>query len=104
MSVIYTKNYNHIHPRNIYGKGIPLLLNKIVREPIIEESRGAGFVTTSNVVGGILNNHPKKSAPPPSNQAVTPIQTGSGSLLDKVSVPTFRKNKKENRNNIKLVL
>jgi len=103
MTVIYTKNYNHIHPKNIYGKGVPLLLNSIVREPIIEE-RGSGFVTTSNVIGGILSNHPKKSAPPPSDQAVTPIQTGSGSLLDKVSVPTFRKSKKENRNNIKLVL
>jgi len=103
MTVIYTKNYNHIHPRNIYGKGVPLLLNSIVREPIIEE-KGSGFVTTSNVIGGILSNHPKKSAPPPSDQAVTPIQTGSGSLLDKVSVPTFRKSKKESRNNIKLVL
>jgi hypothetical protein len=103
MTVIYTKNYNLIHPRNIYGKGVPLLLNKIVREPIIEE-KGSGFVTTSNVVGGILSNHPKKSAPPPPDQAVTPIQTGSGSLLDKVSVPTFKKSKKENRNNIKLVL
>ena len=104
MTIIYTKNYKVIHPRNIYGKGIPLLLNKIEKEPIIEESRGSGFVTTSNVVGGILSNHPKKTAPPPSDQAVTPIQTGSGSLLDKVSVPTFRKSKKENRNNIKLVL
>jgi hypothetical protein len=103
MTVIYTKNYNHIHPRNIYGKGVPLLLNKIVREPIVKE-RGSGILTTSNVVGGILSNHPKKSAPPPPDQAVTPIQTGSGSLLDKVSVPTFRKSKKENRNNIKLVL
>ena len=104
MTVIYTKNYKLIHPRNIYGKGIPLLLNKIEREPIVEESRGSGFVTTSNVVGGILSNHPKKTAPPPPDQAVTPIQTGSGSLLDKVSVPTFKKSKKENRNNIKLVL
>ena len=101
MTVIYTKNYKNIHPRNISGKG--LLLDSIVRDPIVEE-RGSGFLTTSNVVGGILSNHPKKSAPPPPAQAVTPIQTGSGSLLDKVSVPTFKKSKKENRNNIKLVL
>ena len=101
--VYYSKKYNHIHPRHITVKGIPLLLNSIAREPLIEE-KGSGFVTTSNVVGGILSNHPRKTAPPPSDQAVTPIQTGSGSLLDKVSVPTFRKSKKENRNNIKLVL
>jgi len=103
MTVIYTKNYKNIHPRNISGKGIPLLLDSIVRDPIVEE-RGSGFLTVSNVVGGILSNHPKKTAPPPPAQAVTPIQTGSGSLLDKVSVPTFKKSKKENRNNIKLVL
>jgi hypothetical protein len=80
-----------------------LLLDSIVRDPIVEE-RGSGFLTTSNVVGGILSNRPKKTAPPPPAQAVTPIQTGSGSLLDKVSVPTFKKSRKENRNNIKLVL
>ena len=104
MTVIYTKNYNNIHPRKMYGnKGISFLLDKTGKDPTVD---GSGFVTTSNVVGGILSNHyPKKKAPAPPAQIVTPIGTGSSSsLLDKVAVPTFRKSKKENRNNIKLVL
>ena len=103
MTVIYTKNYKNIYPRKMYGnKGISLLLDKTDRDPTVD---GSGFVTTSNVVGGILSNHPKKKAPAPPAQEVTPIGKGSSSsLLDKVAVPTFRKSKKENRNNIKLVL
>jgi len=108
MVYIYLKN-RHLPSRNyqiISGKGVPLLLNSVLRNPIIENdgtTNGSGIVTKSNVIGGILANRPKANPPPPSKQALTPLPTG-GSLLERVSIPQNKKIKKENRNNIKLVL
>ena len=80
------------------GKGI--LLNHIRKAPI-DESKGDGFLTLSNVVGGITNNHPK-STPTVSIKQQTPVSVAKGgSLLEKVSIPQSLGKKKVNRNNIK---
>jgi hypothetical protein len=105
---IYLKN-GHLPSRNhqvFSGKGVPLLLNSVIRNPIVgnEVMSGSGILTKSNVVGGILANHPKVNPAPPSKQELTPLPTGGGSLLERVSIPLNKKQKKENRNNIKLVL
>ena len=72
------------------GKGI--LLNHIRRQPIVN---GDGFLTQSNVVGGITNNHPKST---PAKKE-TPVMVRGSSLLEKVSIPQSLGKKK--RNNIK---
>ena len=77
------------------GKGI--LLNHIRRQPIHEKDmNGDGFLTQSNVVGGITNNRPKTT--PAKKEMPVTIAKGS-SLLEKVSIPQSLGKKK--RNNIK---
>ena len=80
------------------GKGI--LLNHIRKAPI-EEVKGDGFLTKSDVVGGITNNHPKSGPAVPVKQE-TPVSVAKGgSILEKVSIPQSLGKKKVNRNNIK---
>ena len=82
------------------GKGI--LLNHIRKQPIQEnDMNGDGFLTKSNVVGGITSNHPK-AFPAVSIKQETPVTVSKGgSLLEKVSIPQSLGKKKVNRNNIK---
>ena len=82
------------------GKGI--LLNRVRKAPIQKDDvNGDGFLTTSNVVGGITNNHPK-ATPAVSIKQETPVTISKGgSLLQKVSIPQTLGKKKMNRNNIK---
>ena len=76
------------------GKGI--LLNHIRKQPITEKMNGDGFLTKSNVVGGITSNQPKST--PAKKETPVTIAKGS-SLLEKVSIPQSLGKRK--RNNIK---
>ena len=78
------------------GKGI--LLNHIRKQAI--DMNGDGFLTKSNVVGGITSNHPKTSPAVSKQEMPVTIAKGS-SLLEKVSIPQSLGKKKTNRNNIK---
>lgn len=95
---VYLKN-RHLPTRNhqvFSGKGVPLLLNSVLRNPVVENdgiTNGSGILTKSNVVGGILANRPKENPAPPPKQALTPLPIG-GSLLERISIPQNKKNEK----------